>query len=61
MDKYLKTKDVAAILGMGKNTAYKFVKQQGFPKIRIGKRNYIPESALEKYLEKHIGTKIMID
>lgn len=61
MQKYLKTKDVSKILGMGKNKTYKFIQQEGFPKIKIGKTYYIPESSLEKYLEKHIGTKIMVD
>lgn len=61
MDKYLKPQEVAKIMGMGKNTAYKFIRQQGFPKIKIGKRYFIPENALQKYLDKHIGTKIMID
>lgn len=59
--RYLRSKDVAELLGMGKNTAYKFISQQGFPKIKIGKRYFIPRQELEKYLTKHIGTKIILD
>lgn len=49
------------ILDISKNTAYKLVKQQGFPKVKIGKKFFIPEDELDIYLKKHIGTKIKID
>lgn len=61
MDKYLSPKDVGSILGMGKNKTYKLIMLNGFPKIKIGKRYYIPEIDFKKYLEKHIGTKIVVD
>ena len=61
MEKYLSTKEVADVMGMSKNTAYKFIKLQGFPKIKIGKRYFVPEKKLEEYLQKHIGSKIIID
>lgn len=61
MEKYLSPKDISNILGMGKNKTYKLITLPGFPKIKIGKRYYIPESELDKYLNKHIGTKILID
>ena len=61
LDKYLSPKDVGNILGMGKNKTYKFIMLNGFPKIKIGKRYYIPENELSKYLEKHVGTKIVVD
>lgn len=59
--RYLQTKDLCNILGVSKNTAYKIVKLDGFPKIKIGKKFYIPEEELDIYLKKHIGTKIKID
>lgn len=61
MDKYLSPKDISDILGMGKNKVYKLIMLNGFPKIKIGKRYYIPENEFKKYLDKHIGTKIVID
>ena len=59
--KYLQTKDLCSILGVSKNTAYKIVKLDGFPKIQIGKKFYIPEDDLEIYLKKHVGGKIKVD
>lgn len=59
--KYLQTKDLCQVLGISKNTAYKIVKLDGFPKIQIGKKFYIPENDLEVYLKKHIGSKIKVD
>lgn len=58
--KYLQTKDLCSILGVSKNTAYKIVKLDGFPKIQIGKKFFIPEDDLEAYLNKHIGSKIKV-
>lgn len=49
------------MLGVSKNTAYRIVKLDGFPKIQIGKKFYIPEDDLETYLKKHVGTKIKVD
>ena len=58
--KYLQTKDLCSILGISKNTAYKIVKLDGFPKIQIGKKFFIPKDDLEAYLNKHIGSKIKV-
>ena len=57
----MQTKDLCHILGISKNTAYRIVKIDGFPKIQIGKKFYIPEDDLETYLKKHVGTKIKVD
>ena len=46
---------------MSKNTAYKIVKLDGFPKVQIGKKIFIPKDDLHIYLRKHIGTKINLD
>jgi len=61
LTRYLQTKDLCHILGISKNTAYRIVKLDGFPKIQIGKKFYIPEDDLETYLKKHVGTKIKVD
>lgn len=57
----IQTKDLCKLLGVSKNTAYKIVRQVGFPKIKIGKKFFIPKDELYNYLKKHIGTKIKID
>ena len=49
------------MLGVSKNTAYRILKLDGFPKIQIGKKFFIPEDDLEIYLKKHIGSKIKVD
>ena len=49
------------MLGVSKNTAYRIVKLDGFPKIQIGKKFFIPEDDLEMYLKKHIGGRIKVD
>lgn len=61
LKKYYQTKDLCIILGIGKNTAYKLVKLDGFPKVQIGKKIFIPKEELEIYLKKHIGSKIKLD
>lgn len=53
--------EVGKMLRLSKNTTYKLINQNGFPKITIGRKILIPEDRLEKYLNKHIGNKIMID
>ncbi len=49
------------MLGVSKNTAYRILKLDGFPKIQIGKKFFIPEDDLTIYLKKHIGSKIKVD
>ena len=61
LKKYYQTKDLCNILGISKNTAYKLVKLDGFPKVQIGKKIFIPKEELEVYLKKHIGSKIKLD
>lgn len=54
MKRILTVKDVKNILGCGMNRAYEIVNQRDFPKIKIGKRFYIPEDEFEKWLETYI-------
>lgn len=56
----LKPKDVQQILGIGKNTTYKLFNVVGFPKIKIGKKYYIYEDDLERYLKQHVKTEIYL-
>lgn len=61
MDKLLTPKEVSERIGICMTNTYKLIKLKGFPKIRIGKRIFIPEDALEKYLEENKNAQIFIN
>ncbi len=48
-----KVKDIAEILGCGINRAYDIVRKDTFPKIKIGRRFYIPKDGLERWMEAY--------
>lgn len=51
MDKLtLKPEEVAAILGIGRNSVYSAIRRGQIPTIRIGKLKLVPKVALEKML-----------
>lgn len=60
LNKLLTPKDVQFILNIGKNTTYKLFSLKGFPKIRIGKKYFVYEDDLEKYLKDHIKSTIYV-
>ena len=60
MEQLYTISDIQRILHVGKNTAYKLVKLQGFPAIQIGKKILIPQKSLEKWILDNCGTKINI-
>jgi len=60
MDKLLKVKDIQAILGCSKQTAYDLVRLKDFPKITIGRRYYIPEEAFNQWIENNLTAKILL-
>lgn len=47
-------RDIKDSLGCGINRAYDIVNQRDFPKIKIGKRFYIPEDEFEKWLKIYL-------
>lgn len=53
-------KDVQSQLGVSYSTACKVVNNNGFPKVKIGRRILIPQEEFEKYIKKHVGTTIII-
>lgn len=57
---FLSIKDVQKILGCGINTAYDLVNQRDFPKIRIGKRNYIPREEFLEWVSTYLRKKYKI-
>ena len=59
-DKILSVKDIATILGCGKNKAYAIVSQKGFPTIKIGKQYYTPESEFNKWISRNLRSESII-
>ena len=54
LEKYkdvLGVEDLCEILGIGKNTAYKILKDNTIPNRRIGRKYIIPKCGLIKYLK----------
>jgi len=51
--KLLKVKDIQEYFSCGKNRAYDIVNTEGFPKIKIGSRFYIPRQAFEKWVSDY--------
>ena len=47
MDKMLKVNDVADAMGCSLKKAYALVRQDDFPKLRVGREYYIPKDALQ--------------
>ena len=53
MDKMLTPKDVGQKLGISRNTTYKLIALEGFPKIKIGHKYFIPETKFENFIMCH--------
>lgn len=48
----LSVPDVAAILGVGRYTAYNLVNSKGFPTIRLGRKLKVPRDKLRAWVEQ---------
>lgn len=59
--KLLTPKDISKRIGLGMTNTYKLINLKGFPSIKIGKRIFCEEAALEKYLEDHRKTQIYLN
>lgn len=53
LDKFLRPKDIAKVLGCSMSRAYDIVNQKDFPKIMIGKRAYIPPEAFQQWAKNY--------
>lgn len=53
MNKMLTPQEVKDILKVSMNYTYRLIKTDGFPTIKIGKRYFIPEKALEKWIDDY--------
>lgn len=49
----LTTKDLQAVLKIGRDKAYALMRSQAFPSIKIGARYYVTKEALEEWLRKY--------
>lgn len=58
---YLTVKDLQQRLGIGRDMAYRFMHQKGFPSIKINRRYVVEDLKLREYLDKHTGKQIIID
>lgn len=47
-----RVEDVQRLLGIGRNSAYSLIKQQGFPAIRVGNRIVIPSDLFHTWVNK---------
>lgn len=57
----LSVNDIRKIFGCGKNRAYAIMNTNGFPKIQIGCRYYIPQKAFEKWVENYTFKEYHLD
>lgn len=52
-------KDIQKIFKCGINQTYQLIHANGFPKIQIGRRIYIPKDKLEKWINGNVGKTII--
>ena len=60
MERMLTPKEVGQRLGMSRNTTYKLIALEGFPKIRIGHKYFIPEAKFESFIMCHNKSSIIL-
>ena len=53
--------EVAALMGINLPKAYKMVRQESFPSIRIGRRIVVPKEAFRRWLEEAAFNKQSYD
>ena len=49
-ERYLSADDIRKIIPIGRSTVYELFKREDFPAIHIGKRLFVSETALYKWL-----------
>lgn len=53
--------DLLEMLPLGRNSIYRLVNKDDFPKVRIGKKIIIPVQKLNEWLEINIGAEISLN
>lgn len=61
MQELLTSKDIQEQLGISRNTAYKLIRLQGFPKIKIGHSYRIPRDKFETFIMEHNRSTIFLE
>ena len=51
----LSVHDVAEVLGISKSSAYMLVKENGFPRLKIGARVVVPREKFIEWINKNIS------
>lgn len=59
-NEFLSVKDVAVMLGVGKNKSYALMTTEGFPAIRIGGTFKVRADLFDKWVEENLGRTIRI-
>ena len=53
MEKLLKPKDLQEILGCSMTKVYTIIRENDFPKIKIGRQYYMSESEITRWIDKY--------
>lgn len=56
----LEPKQIKEILGIGRNTVYKLLKENKIKNFKIGTNYKIPKKAIEEYIESQINNEINV-
>lgn len=57
----LDTKDIQRIFKCSKNTAYNLMHSDGFPSIKVGRRIFVSNLSLHKWLYQNEGKTFALD
>lgn len=60
MQRMLTAKDIKENLGVSLPTVYKLLNMKSFPKIKIGKRFYIPEESYNTWIKENVKNTILL-
>lgn len=55
---YYTVKDLLLLLPIGRNSVYRLVNQEGFPKVKVGKKIIIPAVKFHEWFESNLGQVI---
>ncbi|NLW79567.1 MAG: helix-turn-helix domain-containing protein [Ruminococcaceae bacterium] len=50
-----RVEDIQRLLGIGRNSAYNLIRQEGFPAIRVGARIVIPTDLFHAWVSEQAG------
>lgn len=54
LSQLMTAKELQAYLKIGKNTAYRMIKNNEVPTVKIGNRTYVVVDKLQRYIETHM-------